>query len=744
MRLPQVVIVMVLLTSSNVVAFGPPNYLPNGAHPRIFLTSSVLSALKSKAAGKDADWLALKKSADSYVTKTVQSYPTTAYVDGTIYNQYEGYGWYIAIDTLAMAYKVSGNTAYAAKVKQIIDVINAAGNAPMQEDSGYPSRSLGYSFALAYDWLYDYLDSATKTAMITTMNGWYDWYSTAAGAYKVTDTSATSNYWGGHVLGYGLIALATYGDNARAGEIHTDIKKKWDTSAVPSFTSGALQGGYAIEGFNYGDQHFMRLLQYAQAVETATGQNITFDYPDKIATSLIYNLKPNRWQATDEGNFSGSFTGIMSLNLPLILASVGKGSTGDQMKYFLSDFADSPVSSANTSRQPFLFDKFLYSTSRIAENYKLSRPLYYKSPGDEHLYTRSDWTDNAVWVSFMAGITHFAPQSGKAAGHINIQRGSDYLLVSAGQWKGTTGIYGSPFNFRLESVAYNTLYFLDDNTYCKATDRSYEGCQGDIGTTKILNYETGAGYSYEKADLTSAYYASRYLTTPAKRTLTHFYRNFVSLGGGATVVVYDCTRSTSAAFTKRLHWYVNPQGTTVVDGTLVTTDLGSSRLHIKTVYPKDATTKVVTNPTSLGPIIYGKRVEVSGPVSTDFNPLTVMISSAKGVTTPKTELVLSSVGKMLGAYIKDPTNPNVVMFTNDSNGNNASENITYTLSNHQTGKRPWHTLVHLPANTEYTVIRPINDTVAQTFQLIRGSIPSLGAVHATSSQGVLRIAPEKY
>jgi len=68
--------------------------------------------------------------------------------------------------------------------------------------------------------------------------------------------------------------------------------------------------------------------------------------------------------------------------------------------------------------------------------------------------------------------------------------------------------------------------------------------------------------------------------------------------------------------------------------------------------------------------------------------------------------------------------------------NDVVGNVTYTISA-TTGKSPSHLIVHLPSNTTYTVVWPIDDTVAQTYQLLVGSDPTKGDVYKSSSQGVL-------
>lgn len=149
-------------------------------HPRIFLTPTLLSRLRAKAAANDPDWLDLKAEADQLVTWAVPAYSQFAYPPNSIVYTYQGSGWFDAIIRLGLAYQITGNTAYADKVIEVVKVANAtfaAGNlTPISVDNGWPTRMLPYGLGLAYDWVYDRMDAATRSAAILSINGWYDWY----------------------------------------------------------------------------------------------------------------------------------------------------------------------------------------------------------------------------------------------------------------------------------------------------------------------------------------------------------------------------------------------------------------------------------------------------------------------------------------------------------------------------------------------------------------------------------------
>lgn len=744
----SLLIALLVVSNGKVMAFGLPNYLPDGAHPRIFLTPTVVTALQAKVAANDQDWLDLKARADVLVTYSVPAYDRNSWPNNSIPYAYQGGQWLEAAQVLGLAYKMTANAAYAAKLKELIDVIVAAGTTPITVDSGYPSRTVAFAMALMYDWLYDYLDAPTKASMISTINAYYASYVAGAGWYNVAGP-AYDNYFGGHLLGFGTCALATYGDNATAPAMMADIRAKWDSTVPASFASGGFAGGANLESYNYGPNHFIRLIQFGVATQTATGEDIYSTYGAKIADNLLYNLKPNRWQSTDEGDMPGSFSGVMPSNLPIVLSGFTPGTAGDQMAYFYANLASTPDTNAtNTIQKADPFTRFLFKIPRTQSDYRLTKPLVYRSSGDEHVFMRSSWTDSAVWSSYAAGNIRWTGHETNKAGHIAIQRGTDYLLVNSGQWKGQDGLTGSPSNFNSASQWTNTLYFNDGGAY-QYTGSAYLGGQMSLfpDINAVLAYETNTNYTYVKADHTNAYDIRAENRNPAIRSLRYFYRNFVYLNQG-TFVVYDRVKALQASFIKKLYWHLNKNGQPVaLDSKTTSSTVGSSRLFIKSVFPSTSIVSfgvdITDGSTGAAGGITTPRVEIAdATVSTDFNPLSVLIADSNTATMPITEQVLSTVGTMIGTYIKDATNPNVVMFSNDPNNGDVTGNVTYTISAPAGGVSPWHTIVHMPANTYYTVVRPINSNVAQTYQLLMENDPAKGTVIRTSSQGVLRIPPD--
>src|ERR1051325_6339792 len=194
----------------------------------------------------------------------------------------------------------------------------------------------------------------------------------------------------------------------------------------------------------------------------------------------------------------------------------------------------------------------------------------------------------------MGGAKNWAPHQMRAAGHIGIQRGNDYLLVNSGQWKGLTGDTGTPSACDLRSWRANTLFLNDGGDYLWTGD-AYLGGQGYWGRNDVLAVDGGPAFAYMKSDLTSAYTVGD--AKPADtRSLRFFHRSFVSTGNGI-VVLFDRMKFLKSTYTSRLYFHVNPKGgIPTVAGNTASTAVGTSVLFIKTLLPADAAMRAAADP----------------------------------------------------------------------------------------------------------------------------------------------------
>jgi len=622
-----------------------------GSHPRLFLSAEVLARLKRKAAARDPDWIDLSKSADRYAGSPVAPYDRNEAPRDAVAYPYQGSGWLDAILPLGVAYQVTGEKAYARKIAEILRVANAtaaAGNLePISTDSGFPSRTAALGLALGFDWIYGELSPAERAATVSTLNRWFDWHT--AHAYE-HDGPAVGNYFGGHLLGFGAAGYATRGDNDRAREIIDYERHRFRDVVVPAFKDGPFRGGFPIEGYVYGTNHYQRLLEYALlANQGGDADKVPVrDYATAIARNLIHAVKPNHWQVPDEGAYAGETTGILSLGLPLLLGQLLEGTpAGALLQHLLRDLGSPPEGLALDRPT---FDSLLYwDPDRPAADPAASEPLFFHSPGDEHLFMRSTWARDAVWASFSGALAQLSAHQARAAGHLAIQRGNDMLLIFAGQWKGESGLTGRPQQFETTSAYANTL-FADDGGEYLYKDARYLGGQGPFADNHAFPYLQTADLTWAKLDATGAYERQRGGEDPDRRSVRSFVRNFVYLRPDL-FVVFDRVRMLKPTYVKELRFHLGTKTAPTVSGNLATSVIGSSALHVRALAPRGASITSAWN-TVGNDKLNARLAIVSTAPGTDLDALTVITAGDRNAPAPDAALVSVEHDLMLGAAIQ--------------------------------------------------------------------------------------------
>ena len=560
---------------------------------------------------------------------------------------YEGSGWQDALLSLSLLYKVTSNRAYATKALELIDWINSLGAAgmisPVSQDSGRADMATTFSVAIAYDWLYDLLSGQQKAATATTLNTWNDW--TVNNAYGRGDP--TTNYWEAHVTATSSVGYATYGDNSRAQAWLDWAANQWNTYFAPKFfnrpngvtngnddpTGFFYTGGLAVIGWNYGGNDIGRHLKYMEMVRTATGQSVPngVEYAKSWARALPYQLKPDRVKTPTWGRWTGDWYGVYTKTGPLMLTYFLKGTPeGEWAQWFYTHYGTYP-GYAEVIETPY--DRLLFfDANRKATDYRLTLDPYKFSDGlAATVFWRSNWSDGADYAYFNASTSNAAGELPKSAGHVDITRGGDYLLVQSNMWKGTgDGTHGSPQTELYDAAHANTLYFYDGHVKCFDQDYKYDGCQMGFGIYKAPKVRLTASTAFAENEFATAY---DYAQSPSARTLQYFFRSFVPLGDGV-YVVWDRIRSTSASHTKQIRWQLSSASVPTVTGSLITSTVGASKIYVNTLLPASARVSLVRNLAGGGAAM-NWHAEVTDPApSNTYTGLTVLYATSTTGTIP--------------------------------------------------------------------------------------------------------------
>jgi len=421
-------------------------------------------------------------------------------------------------------------------------------------------------------------------------------------------------------------------------------------------------------------------------------------------------LLPNRFMIDPTGDWGGFQGAVISHGLPTRLAFVLAGTPdGPAAQHFATaEIAASTIPDVEVFPAEEWVEFFFADSTRLSTELVLS-PFYTgfapnypqgaTSPGGSngaipYFIMRSDSGASATWASVQMGAEWWDDHQHFAAGHLVIARGSDYLLVSAGDWKsatdvdgnlihGGTGILGPSLEYQESSLS-NTLYFDDFGDF-QSSNEIASGGQFAVGIDQVVADELNQDFSYVRSDLSTAYNRAGDSADSVNRKLDFFYRNFLYLRAPNLFVVYDQVQAKPSSnalgeYKKHIRWHT--PASPVLTGRLAQLNYGGSRLFIDSVLPANANLVVVDEISNPDPcdgtlpacVPFGLanagtyRIEVRDPL----NPLlvrflTVLQPGSDSSSAPSDSQIASNDGKLIGVDIAQVGGArNIVLFNNQS------------------------------------------------------------------------------
>jgi len=576
----------------------------------------------------------------------------TVWVYGNLSSEYLDYGqsadqWWDAAFTLSLCYRQTTLVPYQAAVMRFFDwwcALGVAGlDAPVSQDSGRGSFGVQPAVTTVYDWLYAQLSEAQRTAAVTALNRWNAWTDKNGESRH----SATSNYWEGHQLAFLQTGYATQDENSQAEAWLTLAEQDWQSDFVPFFlppqpgqqiygsNEGFYYSGTAVSGFNYGGNDIARHVQRMFLIKSATGGDTPdgIDYATRWVRNLFYQLRPDRWKAPTHGQWTGDMTGVMKYNDAIFLSAYLAGQQeGKWVQWYLQH---SGVNAPNIppgakafadGSTEYKWRLLFYDPDRPAEDYTQTLPPYFFADGGEPaVHWRTGWDEKAISLIFRCGPGLYNGSLSKQGGHVDIYRGTDYLLVQSNYFKGTTdGLSGVPHSGDLSNALANTLDFYDDATICYPRNYPYVGCQMLGGKYRTPLVRLTRESMYAENEFASAYDSQG---ASKNRTLKYWFRTTVSFG--QETVIWDRVKSTKPTHRKVLPWHLPGTTPTEVSAAAVDTSIGASRLRVVPITSHGAVRAIQRN--QVQGVDGNWRVEI-----TDQNPheeftcLTAMLAQATG------------------------------------------------------------------------------------------------------------------
>jgi hypothetical protein len=427
--------------------------------PRVWLTPSLLTILKARAAVGTKRWTALQAAAA------------------------RAPDWDIGVLDYALCYAVTGDTGYRDKALALINMWIAGGTGAVSPDSGYQCRSYFPPISAAYDWLYPDLSPADRQRMADHMTLCFNWVWPETNPARANDWAIDNpgnNYYHGFLSSW-MVPLALGADSLNTPSMMALSQSKWDQAVLPYLGSTA-SGGYMIEGTSYGVDSWRLMSFYRLALATATQAGTGAFVPSLIeARRMLAALTTPDWgrlyPAGDQTKSSEGWVGDPCRSIFLVQA----GALYDPQSQFWCDQAGAK----GMQQRANLWEEFLWYPEEQAPNdYRQTWPTWRSAEGAGLHTMRSNWAESATMVTFQAGPVLESHQD-RAAGMFGLFAGGDWLVG----WSKLNSHSG---------IAQET----NDSACVEIGGRRQTWTQDHV---RVAAVEETEGYSLRAADLAAAY-----------------------------------------------------------------------------------------------------------------------------------------------------------------------------------------------------------------------------------------------
>ena len=424
-------------------AVGAPDYLPDGAHPRLYLSSSVMTDLTNLKNMNTTEWQILKNWCDGHIGDNATS-------------GYQGSEWAKYAKTYALCYRMTSTESYANESVIYLEALlddnvssnngiigdNNGGASSIETDSGYTARIIGVAVPLTRDWLSgsSALTAGIKTRITARMDDWISWYNTSG--YMRNDPK--DNYYGGYFEMVYTTALSLYGDAGYNQNWLTQSRSMWIDNVLPIINGGQFDPADSMEGWSYYPHHVLSYIKYPVLSEMAQGYtdfNTIGNWHTDIIKSVIHMLRPDRGTMFDDGVWDNTVMSGVSDSTDLInfVATFAPLSTEkkEEARWYVSSLT--AVRNATQALEGFLYDRPSETATTPTET--SMGWLSYQTKGNV-LGRSATWSDmNATWYSVTAWNGDLS-EGGRSAGELKIFSRGEYLLPD-GTYTSYDGMYSN-------------------------------------------------------------------------------------------------------------------------------------------------------------------------------------------------------------------------------------------------------------------------------------------------------------
>lgn len=318
-------------------------------------------------------------------------------------------------------------------------------------NSGYGTRFMIPTLAMAFDWLYDDLSTQEKTDILATINQWM--VQIVRNGYG--QDASEQNYFSGHFWGAIAAYIATDGDNAGMTSFYTtDISKNLTGANMlrDYHNKWFVGGGYGegLAAYGYGAINAIAYSQLAMKTFGVDWSQSPYNFAF-IEDNLKYFMgftSPNKLSLDDnEYVYRSSFLEptYIPLSNALFLTAAGRKTNSASAAKFqdwyntvytkqsaVAGTTIPPWSTGPVPSRPGLVDNFMWGDPVATVSDYTANPLLYKGWGGNYAKTKTDYTDTATEVTLLGGPTIGYAGNGKTqfnSGAITVKKGGNPLVV---------------------------------------------------------------------------------------------------------------------------------------------------------------------------------------------------------------------------------------------------------------------------------------------------------------------------
>ena len=479
------------------------------------------------------------------------------------------------IEDLCLAYLITGDSKYAAKVREsVLSRLNRPNWESAELLNRYPVWHAGlglsgecYSVGLAYDCIYDYLkpddrktivEGLVRLGILPTLNDW------VLGEKRIHSfDSMGHNWWSACVFNAGIAVMAVLDDDPRAEVWLDEIMK-----AVPQWFAfqGSILGnkpatfdreGGFYESTNYANHAMSEFLKFRLAWINAFpgGRFPEIDNLEKIDKFFIDACYPNSVGLLT-ANF-GDGNGNNGANTVRYL--LANGFRKDRYYWYLNQLQSGR--SRQGMRGVSAFDLAYYkelASGKASEMPNLPNSSLYPDMG--WAIMRNSWKKDATMMAVKCGFTF--NHSHADAGSFILYHNGKNLITDSGNSSYSTFEYST---YYCQSQAHNVILFNGDG---QNPEDEYTGVKNP---GRIYDLLDAGDFKYLLADATGPY----------SHILMRNFRHFLWIG--STILIIDDVK---AYETGQFEWLLHYQGSSKRTGSDITISDGDASVIVRPLFPE--------------------------------------------------------------------------------------------------------------------------------------------------------------